>query len=128
MTPQRSDRGTDLSTTPDRWSLSPRSRLNGRTSGQIDAGGSPVRPYRPGSAGHAAVAPSELRPRRTTHRPAVQPADPEAPGECLCGDPAEFIVDTNWFSGRRSRDPVCERHVTEVVAAIVRKQAGRDGG
>jgi hypothetical protein len=54
--------------------------------------------------------------------------DPEAPGQCLCGDPAEFVVETYWFSGRHSRDPVCERHVAEVVAAITKKQARRDGG
>jgi hypothetical protein len=36
-------------------------------------------------------------------------------------------VDTDWFSGRRSHDPVCERHVSEVVAAIINEQARRDG-
>jgi hypothetical protein len=66
--------------------------------------------------------------RRTSHRPEVQPVNPESPGECLCGDPADFIIEVNWFDGRRSRDPVCERHVTEVVAAITKEQARRDGG
>jgi hypothetical protein len=66
--------------------------------------------------------------RSAAQRPVVQPVDPAMPGECLCGDPADFIVDTNWFSGRRSRDPVCERHVAEVVAAITKEQARRDGG
>lgn len=66
--------------------------------------------------------------RRATQRPVVQPVDPAIPSECLCGDPADFIVDTNWFSGRRSADPVCERHVAEVVAAIMKEQARRDGG
>ncbi|MCO6005432.1 hypothetical protein NE236_10605 [Actinoallomurus purpureus] len=69
-----------------------------------------------------------LRPGRPTHRPDVRPVDPETPCACLCGDPAEFVVETHWFSGRLSRDPVCERHVTEVVEAIRKKQAGRDGG
>lgn len=64
----------------------------------------------------------------SSHRPKVVPVDPEASGQCLCGDPAEFVIETNWFSGRHSRDPVCERHVAEVVGAITREQARRDGG
>jgi hypothetical protein len=66
--------------------------------------------------------------RSAAQRPVVQPVDPAMGGECLCGDPADFVIDTNWFSGRRSRDPVCERHVAEVVAAITKAQARRDGG
>jgi hypothetical protein len=60
-------------------------------------------------------------------RPHVAPADPAAPGECLCGQPADFVVETNWFGGRRSRDPVCGHHVDEVVGAIRKAQARRDG-
>lgn len=66
--------------------------------------------------------------RRSAQRPDVQPVDAAAPGECLCGDPADFVIKTNWFSGRRSRDPVCDRHVAEVLAAIAKEQARRDGG
>jgi hypothetical protein len=66
--------------------------------------------------------------RRAAQRPDIQPVDPATPGECLCGDPADFVIETNWFSGRRSLDPVCERHVTEVLAAITKEQARRDGG
>jgi hypothetical protein len=65
---------------------------------------------------------------RAAQRPDVVPADPAIPGECLCGDPADFIVSTNWFGGRRSRDPVCDRHLAEVLAAIAKQQARRDGG
>jgi hypothetical protein len=65
---------------------------------------------------------------RAAQRPDVRPVDPAAPGECLCGDPADFVIETNWFSGRRSLDPVCDRHVAEVVAAITKEQARRDGG
>jgi hypothetical protein len=63
-----------------------------------------------------------------THRSAVIPTDPQSPGTCLCGYPADFIVQTSWFSGRRSLDPVCGPHVSEVVDAIARKNAQRDGG
>jgi hypothetical protein len=64
-----------------------------------------------------------------SYRPEVIPIDPETPsGKCLCGDPSEFIVETNWFSGRHSRDPVCGAHVTAVVEAITKEQARRDGG
>jgi hypothetical protein len=61
-------------------------------------------------------------------RPAVVSADPEAPGQCLCGESADFVIETNWFSGRHSRDPVCHRHVDEVVRAIKKEQARRNGG
>lgn len=64
---------------------------------------------------------------QTPRRPEVVPADPEVPGTCLCGEPAELVVETNWFSGRRSRDPVCRRHVDEVVRAIKKQQARRNG-
>jgi hypothetical protein len=60
--------------------------------------------------------------------PAVVPADPEAPGQCLCGEPADLVVETNWFSGRHSKDPVCRPHVDEVVRAIKKEQARRNGG
>jgi hypothetical protein len=61
-------------------------------------------------------------------RPAVVPADPAAPGQCLCGEPADFVIEMSWFSGRHSKDPVCGRHVDEVVRAIKKEQARRDGG
>ena len=61
-------------------------------------------------------------------RPHVMPVDPAAPGGCLCGEPADFVVETNWFGGRRSQDPVCGRHVDEVVRAIQKEQARRNGG
>jgi hypothetical protein len=61
-------------------------------------------------------------------RPNVVPVDPAVPSQCLCGDPADFIIETHWFSGRHSRDPVCGRHVSEVVGAITKEQARRDGG
>lgn len=60
-------------------------------------------------------------------RPHVVPADPAATRECLCGEPADFIVETNWFGGRHSQDPVCRRHVDEVVRAIRKEQARRNG-
>ncbi|HKB29499.1 MAG TPA: hypothetical protein VKD26_01545 [Streptosporangiaceae bacterium] len=63
----------------------------------------------------------------SSHRPDIVPVDPAVPSKCLCGDQADFIVETKWFSGRRSRDPVCEHHVVEVVGAIMREQARRDG-
>jgi len=63
-----------------------------------------------------------------TKKPAVVPADPDAPGRCLCGEPADVVVETNWFSGRHSRDPVCRPHVDEVVRAIKKEQARRNGG
>jgi hypothetical protein len=63
-----------------------------------------------------------------SYRPDVVPVDPAAATcQCLCGDTAEFVVETRWFSGRHSRDPVCGRHVTEVVAAISKEQARRNG-
>jgi hypothetical protein len=65
---------------------------------------------------------------RAAQRPDVVSVDPTAPGECLCGDPADYMVSTNWFGGRRSRDPVCDRHLAEVLAAIGKQQARRDGG
>jgi hypothetical protein len=61
-------------------------------------------------------------------RPEVVPVDPAVGGECLCGEPADFIVEMIWFSGRHSRDPVCERHIVDVVEAISREQARRNGG
>ncbi len=60
--------------------------------------------------------------------PAVVPVDPAASGHCLCGDPADFVVEMNWFSGRHSQDPVCGGHVDEVVRAIKKEQARRNGG
>lgn len=62
-----------------------------------------------------------------SNRPDVVPVDSDTPGNCLCGDPADYIVETNWFSGRRSRDPVCEDHVAQIVAAITEQQARRNG-
>lgn len=100
-------------------------RSGRRSPGSIDRG-ERVNPGRPGSSEQTDT--PTLHPRRSAERPEVQPVDPASPAECLCGDPADFIVDTNWFSGRRSRDPVCERHVAEVVTAITKKQARRDGG
>jgi hypothetical protein len=38
------------------------------------------------------------------------------------------VIETFWFSGRRSRDPVCEPHVAAVMAGIKKKNAQRDGG
>jgi len=61
-------------------------------------------------------------------RPHVVSADPAAPGKCLCGEFADFVVQTNWFGGRHSRDPVCGRHLDEVVSAIRKEQARRNGG
>lgn len=89
----------------------------------------PAVPGRP-SAGSAQAGPGEsaaLRARRTGHRPQVRPLPPGGSERCLCGDPAESVVDTYWFNGRHSRDPVCPRHVTAVVAAITERQARRDG-
>lgn len=62
-----------------------------------------------------------------THRTAVTPADPGTSSTCLCGYPADFVIETSWFSGRRSRDPVCEPHVAEVLDGIAKKNARRDG-
>jgi hypothetical protein len=62
-----------------------------------------------------------------THRSAVIPIDPEFPSTCLCGYPADFVIETSWFSGRRSRDPVCDQHVSAVVDGIAKKNARRDG-
>lgn len=60
-------------------------------------------------------------------RPNVVSADPAGQRECLCGEPADFVVETNWFSGRHSQDPVCGSHVDEVVRAIRKEQARRNG-
>jgi hypothetical protein len=60
-------------------------------------------------------------------RPDVIPADPALSEQCLCGEPADFVVKTRWFSGRHSHDPVCRRHVDEVVRAINKEQARRNG-
>lgn len=62
-----------------------------------------------------------------SRRPYIKPAGPAPPLDCLCGEPADFVVETNWFSGRRSQDPVCERHVDEVLRAIRKEQARRNG-
>jgi hypothetical protein len=64
----------------------------------------------------------------SSQRPAVVAIDPESPRACLCGEPADFVVRTNWFNGRHSQDPVCRPHVDEVVHAIRKAQARRDGG
>jgi hypothetical protein len=64
---------------------------------------------------------------RSSWRPHVAVADPAAPGECLCGEPADFVVETNWFGGRHSQDPVCRHHLEEVVSAIRKEQARRNG-
>ncbi|MFF3443320.1 hypothetical protein [Streptosporangium sp. NPDC002721] len=63
-----------------------------------------------------------------THRTAVVPADSGNPGKCLCGHPADYVIETRWFSGRHSRDPVCAPHVTEVLQGIAKQNARRDGG
>jgi hypothetical protein len=60
-------------------------------------------------------------------RPQVVLADPAAPGECLCGAAADFVVETNWSGGRHSQDPVCGLHVDELVRAIRKEQARRNG-
>jgi hypothetical protein len=65
--------------------------------------------------------------KSSSARPEIVAVDPASPGECLCGEPAEFVVKTNWFSGRQSLDPVCERHVDEVVRGIRKAQARRNG-
>ena len=61
------------------------------------------------------------------NRPEILPIDPGVAVECPCGDPAAFVVDMIWFGGRHSRDPVCENHVVDVVEAISREQARRNG-
>ncbi|MGH3379287.1 MAG: hypothetical protein ACRDP6_31600 [Actinoallomurus sp.] len=61
-------------------------------------------------------------------RPDVVPIDPELSRQCLCGEKADFVVRTNWFNGRHSQDPVCRPHVDEVVRAIRKEQARRNGG
>lgn len=66
--------------------------------------------------------------KSTSWRPSVVPVDPAAQRECLCGVPADFVVETNWFSGRHSQDPVCGSHVDEVVRVIRKEQARRNGG
>lgn len=62
-----------------------------------------------------------------SRHPDVVPADPTAGDRCLCGEPAEFIVKTRWFKGRRSHDPVCRLHLDEVVRAINKELARRNG-
>jgi hypothetical protein len=62
-----------------------------------------------------------------SRRPYIMPASPAASLECLCGEPADFVVETNWFGGRRSQDPVCEGHVDAVISAIKKEQARRNG-
>jgi hypothetical protein len=99
---------------------------SGGRSGSTGRGKPDRRPDR--SISPESLSASILAPRRAAERPVIQPVDPAFPSKCLCGDPADFIVETNWFSGRRSRDPVCEYHVAEVVAAITKKRAQRDGG
>jgi hypothetical protein len=63
----------------------------------------------------------------SVNRPEVLPMDDGISANCLCGDPATFVVDMIWFSGRHSRDPVCELHVMAVIEAISREQARRNG-
>ncbi|MGC5009205.1 hypothetical protein ACLQ2R_00415 [Streptosporangium sp. DT93] len=63
-----------------------------------------------------------------THRTAVVPLDSETSGRCLCGHRADYVIETRWFSGRHSRDPVCSPHVTEVLQGIAKQNARRDGG
>lgn len=58
----------------------------------------------------------------------VLPVNPEIPRQCLCGDPADFVIETSWFRGRLSRDPVCEPHLQTVVGSIKAKLAERNGG
>jgi hypothetical protein len=60
-------------------------------------------------------------------RPDVVAADPALFERCLCGEPADSVVKTRWFNGRHSHDPVCRRHVDEVVRAIKKEQARRNG-
>jgi hypothetical protein len=62
-----------------------------------------------------------------SRRPDVVPADPTVCDRCLCGEPADFVVKTRWFSGRRSHDPVCRHHLDEVVRAINKELARRNG-
>lgn len=58
----------------------------------------------------------------------VVPVDPESPlRTCLCGEPADYVIETNWFRGRRSRDPVCGEHLEIVVGGIKAKLAQRHG-
>jgi hypothetical protein len=121
MTPQQPDGGMDTGRTSD--ARSPQDQSPGipdRPKTRTVPGGG-----RTGSADHPETA--SVRARRTTQRPQVEPLPSDASETCLCGDSADFVVDTQWFSGRHSRDPVCRRHVTEVVAAIAERQARRDG-
>lgn len=58
----------------------------------------------------------------------VVPVDPESsPRACLCGHPADYVIETAWFRGRRSCDPVCEEHLEAVVGGIKAKLAERHG-
>jgi hypothetical protein len=50
-----------------------------------------------------------------------------SPPARACGDPAAFVVDMIWLGGRRPGDPVREQHVMDVVEAISREQARRNG-
>lgn len=121
MTVQRPDEGTNAGRTPEPPEA-PFSRDLDRNRTPAGLGQPPVGAEQPGHGESAA-----LRARRTGHRPQVRPLPPGSSERCLCGDPAESVVDTYWFNGRHSRDPVCRRHVTEVVAAITGRQARRDG-
>jgi hypothetical protein len=58
----------------------------------------------------------------------VEPVDPANPRECSCGEPADFLVFTLWYRGRRSQDAVCEYHLQPVVGGIKRELAKRNGG
>jgi hypothetical protein len=62
-----------------------------------------------------------------SRRPYLTPAGSAASLQCLCGEPADFVVETHWFGGRRSQDPVCEQHVDQVTRAIRKEQARRNG-
>ncbi|GAB3959683.1 hypothetical protein GCM10029978_007250 [Actinoallomurus acanthiterrae] len=126
MTPQQPDGGMDMGRTSDARSRQAQSpRIPDRPNTQAVPSGSRPGEGRTGSADHSETA--SFRAKRTTQRPQVEPLPSDASETCLCGDPADFVVDTQWFSGRHSRDPVCRRHVTEVVAAIADRQARRDG-
>jgi hypothetical protein len=58
----------------------------------------------------------------------VLPVDPESSRACPCGAPADFVVQTLWFRGRRSTDAVCDYHLQAVVGGIKSELAKRNGG
>ena len=43
-------------------------------------------------------------------------------------EPADFVVQTLWFRGRRSNDAVCDYHLQAVVGGIKSELAKRNGG